>query len=200
MKYKLLITLFTVGLLSLPTLADGNVIHSWETEQGNCGHKACKGETEVVPDTPVTPSIPSIPSSNLFPAQYNHQPIYDGINNNYNAINQLHNQVSTNTQNINSLQQGLNNTNERIDNMGKQLKTGLATVTALTSLHPNPRATGRTEIAVGTGFYRDRVAGAVGLFHHFNDNVMLSGGVSYGGNTEWAGNVGLTYSFGRRKK
>lgn len=287
MQKKLLLSLSLALLLSLPTLADGNVINSWETEKGNCGHKACKGETvdtPTVPDTtPTTPTTPSVPSTNLFPAQYNHQPIIDSIldntnsindlinrvdrnedniyansygvhqnavdikdlqnntnainnrvinnsnridvnsekiinnsnaikenanriennsnriDNNSTAINKLNGQVGANTQNIENIQNRLDNTNSRINKLDDKLESGLATVTALTALHPNPRAQGRTQVAVGTGMYRDNVAGAVGIFHYINDNTMLSAGASYGGNHEFAGNVGITFNLGKKK-
>lgn len=107
--------------------------------------------------------------------------------------------IQQNRQDIGALNSRLDTTNRRIDDVHEQLEAGLATVTALTSLHPNPKATGRTQLAIGSGMYRDNVAGAVGLFHHINDNTMLSAGVAYGGSSEWAGNIGLTFSFGSNK-
>lgn len=236
---KLLMIGLVLGMVSLPVLADGNVIHSWETEQGNCGHKACKGDVDIpdipdVPDVPVTPSTPSVPSSNLFPAQYNHQPIYDkllehdtlldgldettstimsdiekntaniktnkkNIQKNTQAIKELDSQVAANKSSINNIQNRLDNTDSRINKLDDKIESGLATVTALTSLHPNPRAKGRTQIATGVGMYRDNVAGAIGIFHFINDNTMLSAGASYGGHHEFAGNVGVTFSFGGKK-
>ena len=213
MNCKIILTLVCILLFTLPSLADGNVIHSWETEQGNCGHQACKGDvTPVVPDTPSNPSmdIPTtqgIPSSILFPAQYNHQPMINDIDNNKNgiennrqAIENIGKQVNTNTSSINNIQKRLDNTNSRINRLDNKLESGLATVTALTSLHPNPKGQGRTQVAVGAGMYRDNVAGAVGIFHFINDNTMLSAGASYGGDHEFAGNVGITFNFGGGKK
>ena len=93
---------------------------------------------------------------------------------------------------VNGMQSSINYLDKRIDNLDSRLEQGLATVTALTALHPNPRHNGKTQIAIGTGMYADNVAGAIGIFHYLNDRVMLNAGAAYGGNTSWAGNVGIT--------
>lgn len=288
---RLLMIGLVLSIVSLPVLADGNVIHSWETEQGNCGHQACKGEPVIpdVPDVPTvdTPEVPTIDNhivesyidngqyyikdklGNIFTSgEVNTDTIYDdsgliqSINNvnnrvntnrdmieevsqnvrtnqdsinqlgtivnnhdtaikqnaknidtlnknqiyindkvdsNTNKINEVNRQVNTNTSSIDNIQKRLDNTNTRINKLDDKIESGLATVTALTALHPNPRAQGRTQVAVGTGMYRDNVAGAIGIFHFINDNTMLSAGASYGGHHEFAGNVGITFSFGGKK-
>lgn len=102
-------------------------------------------------------------------------------------------QKVTNTQNqVNSMQGQVNNLGHKINNVERRMEQGLATVTALTALHPNPRHKGKTQISVGSGMYADNVAGAVGIFHYLNDRVMLNAGAAYGGDTSWAGNVGIT--------
>lgn len=93
---------------------------------------------------------------------------------------------------VSGMQSSINYLDKRIDNLDSRLEQGLATVTALTALHPNPRHNGKTQIAIGTGMYADNVAGAIGIFHYLNDRVMLNAGAAYGGNTSWAGNVGIT--------
>lgn len=124
------------------------------------------------------------------------------INKNTKAIKKINSQVQSNTQNINALRNDVSKLNTRMDGMQSQInrlddkiERGLATVTALTALHPNPRHQGRTQISIGTGMYSDNVAGAVGVFHYLNDKVMLSAGASYGGNDSFAGNVGITIGF-----
>ena len=124
------------------------------------------------------------------------------INNNTNRINQNTQVIHTNTSNINALKNDVSKLNTRVDGLQSQinklddrLERGLATVTALTSLHPNPRFKGKTQVAIGSGVYNNNVAGAVGIFHYVNDNVMVSIGASYGGSSSWAGNVGLSIGF-----
>lgn len=119
-----------------------------------------------------------------------------------NNIQRVDKQVQTNTSNINAIRNDVSHLNNRVDNIQQQinrldnrLERGLATVTALTALHPNPRHQGKTQISVGTGMYADNVAGAIGVFHYLNDRVMLSGGASYGGGDSWAGNLGITIGF-----
>lgn len=100
---------------------------------------------------------------------------------------------------VNNIQQQVYNNSQRINKLDNKLEGGLATVTALTGLHPNPRATEKLEVSVATGMYADNVAGAVGIFYHPNDRVQLNVGASYGGDSQFAGSCGITFSLGRRK-
>lgn len=111
-------------------------------------------------------------------------------------------QIKNNTQNINAIKNDVSQLNSRVndiqaqvDKLDNKLEKGLATVTALTALHPNPRHQGRTQISVGAGMYADNVAGAIGIFHWLTDKIMLSAGASYGGDSSFAGNVGITIGF-----
>lgn len=110
--------------------------------------------------------------------------VQNGLNATNNQINNIKNQVDANTAKIN-----------RVEN---RLESGLATVSALTALHPNPRSNEKLEVAIGAGMYADNVAGAIGLFYHPNDRVMLSIGAAYGGEDQFAGNFGITFGLGRR--
>lgn len=100
---------------------------------------------------------------------------------------------------MSSLQNQIDTNSQRINKLDNKLESGLATVSALTALHPNPRFTGKTEVSVGMGMYADNVAGAVGIFHHFNDRVMMNVAASYGGDSQWAGSCGVTFGIGRMK-
>lgn len=102
-------------------------------------------------------------------------------------------------QKINNLSDRINDTNNQISKFDNKLESGLATVTALTSLHPNPRSNEKLEVSVGAGMYADNVAGAIGIFYHPNDRVQIGVGASYGGDNQFAGNVGITFGIGRRK-
>ena len=124
------------------------------------------------------------------------------IQTNAKNIQRVSSQVQTNTQNINALNNNVSKLNTRVDNLqsrvdrlDNRLEQGLATVSALAGLHPNPRHQGRTQVSVAAGMYADNVAGAIGVFHYLNDKVMLSAGASYGGDNSFAGNVGITIGF-----
>lgn len=113
--------------------------------------------------------------------------------------NNLSNRINHNAQSItnmngqlNNLKSDINRLDSRINRLDDKLEGGLATVTALTQLHPNPRFTGRTQIAIGSGMYADNAAGAVGIFHWINDRIMLNASAAYGGQSQWAGGVGLS--------
>lgn len=110
------------------------------------------------------------------------------ITNNTNAINGINNRMNAYDSRLNSL-------DKRVDRIQNRMESGFATMAALSGLHPNPRAKGKTQVAVAGGMYRDNIAGAVGIFHNFKDNIMLSVGAAYGGEESWAGNVGLTFSW-----
>jgi hypothetical protein len=120
------------------------------------------------------------------------QQVADQVSNVQTTVNNVSNQV-------NNIQQQVNSNSQRIDKLDNKLEGGLATVTALTGLHPNPRATEKLEVSVATGMYADNVAGAVGIFYHPNDRVQLNVGASYGGDSQFAGSCGITFSLGRRK-
>lgn len=104
--------------------------------------------------------------------------------------------VQNRVDNISSRVQNQQNQINKLDN---KLEGGLATVTALTGLHPNPRATEKLEVSVATGIYADNVAGAIGMFYHPNNRVQLNVGASYGGDSQFAGSCGITFSLGRKK-
>lgn len=111
----------------------------------------------------------------------------------YNRVDSVQNQIN----NIGDRVDGLSN---RLDTMGSKMKQGFATVTALTSLHPNPRSNEKLEVSIGTGMYQDTVAGAIGLFYHPNDRVQVYAGAAYGGHDSWAGGAGVTFSIGGKRK
>lgn len=113
-------------------------------------------------------------------------------------------EVSNSVQNIDKRVQNISNsildTKQQISSLDKKLEGGLATVTALTSLHPNPRSDEKLEVSIGTGIYADNVAGAIGVFYHPNDRVQIGVGASYGGDSQFAGNVGITFGIGKTRK
>ena len=100
---------------------------------------------------------------------------------------------------INNLNNRIMDTNSQISKLDNKIEAGLATVTALTGLHPNPRSNEKLEVSVSGGMYADNVAGAIGVFYHPNDRVQIGVGASYGGDSQFAGNVGITFGIGRKK-
>ena len=112
----------------------------------------------------------------------------------------VNNKINNVSSQIDSMKGDINNINNRIDNMNSRMKQGFATVTALTSLHPNPRSKDKLEVSLGTGVYMDTMAGAIGLFYHPNDRVQIYAGGAYGGHDSWAGGAGITFSLGRKRK
>jgi autotransporter adhesin len=67
---------------------------------------------------------------------------------------------------------------------------------AFSALVPNHKATGKSQVAVGAGYFEGEGAFAAGLFHNFSDNVLFNAGVSSSlSEFEVAGRVGLTIGF-----
>ena len=100
---------------------------------------------------------------------------------------------------VNGFRQDVEELANRMDGLQSKMYSGLATVTALTSLHPNPRSTEPVELSLGTGIFRDQCAGAAGLFLHPTNNIMLQGGAAFGNSNDWAGYAGITIGIGRIK-
>ncbi|MDR1697160.1 MAG: YadA-like family protein [Rickettsiales bacterium] len=90
---------------------------------------------------------------------------------------------------------------DRLDNSMNELtdevRTGLASVNAMSALVPNARSSGDTQVSFGTGGYRDAVGVAAGVFHYVSDGTLLNAGVSYGtGKTAEVGwRAGVTFGF-----
>ncbi len=115
-------------------------------------------------------------------------------------ISQINNSINTMNNQVTNIRNQVDRNSQRIGNVEHRLKSGLATVSALTGLHPNPRSTEKVEFAVAGGMYADQAAGAIGLFYHPNNRVQLSIGAAYGGHDSWAGNVGVTFSLGGKRR
>ena len=76
-----------------------------------------------------------------------------------------------------------------------EVRGGFAAAAAMSALVPNARAAGDTQIAVGTGNYRDRVGFAVGAFHYINDNILVNAGAAYGGSKSTTFRAGVTFGW-----
>ena len=84
---------------------------------------------------------------------------------------------------------------KRVNKMHHEMKSGFASLAAMSALVPNARVAGDTQIAVGTGYYRGTTGFAVGAFHHLNDSVLLNAGASYAGNGAAVFKGGVTFGF-----
>lgn len=96
---------------------------------------------------------------------------------------------------VRSLDNAVSHLDHRIDTLADETKAGFASTAALAGLVPNARANGNTQLAIGTGAYRGSVGGAVGLYHYFNDNVLVNAGFSYAGDKSAIGKAGVTFGW-----
>ena len=130
----------------------------------------------------------------------NIEPINQRIDNVNNQVGAISNQVNNLGNQVSNIQNQVDRNTQSINKLKNKVESGFATVTALTGLHPNPRSREKLEVSTAIGIYRDNVAGAIGLFYHPNDRVQLSIGAAYGGEESWAGNIGITFSIGGKRK
>lgn len=81
-----------------------------------------------------------------------------------------------------------------INDLRDDFNAGMTTMSAMTALVPNARATGNTQLSFGTGMYEGETAMALGGFHWINDNVLLNVGAALG-SADTAYRMGITYSW-----
>lgn len=81
-----------------------------------------------------------------------------------------------------------------INDLRDDFNAVMATMSAMTALVPNARATGNTQLSFGTGMYEGETAMALGGFHWINDNVLLNVGAAWG-SADTAYRMGITYSW-----
>ena len=98
-------------------------------------------------------------------------------------------------QNIDRLDSHVDAVDKSMHKMHHEMKSGFASLAAMSGLVPNARVAGDTQIAVGTGYYRGTTGFAIGAFHHVNDNVLLNAGASYAGNGSAIFKGGVTFGF-----
>lgn len=92
-----------------------------------------------------------------------------------------------------------NTTNDRMNKMESETRHVGALSASLAALHPmqyDPLQ--KSQVMAGVGTYRDKQAIAVGVAHYFNENLMMTAGVSLGEDTRTKSmaNLGLTWKIG----
>ena len=103
--------------------------------------------------------------------------------------------VSTLDSNLSRVEGNLDALTRRTQKMHHEMKSGFASLAAMSALVPNARVAGDTQISVGTGHYRGTTGFALGAFHHVNDNILLNAGAAYGGNGSATFKGGLTFGW-----
>ena len=94
-----------------------------------------------------------------------------------------------------NITESISDLNNKVNKLDKKVKSGFASSAALSSLVPNARAAGNTQVSASTGYYDGKVGGAVGVFHYVNDNVLVNAGVSYAGDESLMARAGVTFGF-----
>jgi len=117
--------------------------------------------------------------------------VADGINP-FDAVNRQ--QLDAMSTAFNNSLSGLSSTvttlGLRVDNVG-------ASSAALSSLVPNHRDMGNTQVSLGVGQYRGQTAVAAGMYHYIGNRVLLNAGFSIAGEVR-TGRMGMTVGFGSR--
>ena len=81
-----------------------------------------------------------------------------------------------------------------INDLRDDFNAGMATMSAMTALVPNARATGNTQLSFGRVMYEGETAIALGGFQWINVNVLLNVGAAWG-SADTAYRMGITYSW-----
>ena len=97
--------------------------------------------------------------------------------------------------NLGRVEDRVDNLEDRTNKMHHEMKSGFASLAAMSALVPNARANGNTQISFGTGHYRGTTGFAVGGFHYVNDDVLLNAGAAYAGNGSATFKSGVTFGF-----
>lgn len=111
--------------------------------------------------------------------------------------------VEANTTSINSVSSTVSNLSDTVTNLGETVgKLGFevgqvaAQDAALAALHPLAYDPNKpTQVMAGVGTYRGHYAGAIGLAHYSNDNVLFHIGTTLG-QTHNTMNAGVSFKFG----
>ena len=103
--------------------------------------------------------------------------------------------VSALDSNLSRVEGNLDALTNRTHKMHHEMKSGFASLAAMSALVPNARVAGDTQISVGAGHYRGTTGFALGAFHHVNDNVLLNAGAAYGGNGSATFKGGVTFGW-----
>ena len=103
--------------------------------------------------------------------------------------------VSALDSNLSRVEGNLDALTTRTNKMHHEMKSGFASLAAMSALVPNARVAGDTQISVGAGHYRGTTGFALGAFHHVNDNVLLNAGAAYGGNGSATFKGGVTFGW-----
>ncbi len=107
------------------------------------------------------------------------------------AVSDNRDAIINNANNISSLDRRVSDLDSRVNKVG-------ALAVAMAGLHPlGYDPTAPTEFSAAVGNYKGETALAIGVFHHPNEDVLLSVGASIAGD-ETAVNAGATFRFGRR--
>jgi len=93
----------------------------------------------------------------------------------------------------NQLDQVSTDLNRRISNVDRRVDDVGAMAAAFSAMVPDPRGTGGTQASFGVGVYEDSTALSAGLFHFFDECILLNVGVSHGfRENQTAGRAGMT--------
>ena len=119
----------------------------------------------------------------------------DAIAINAAAIQSVSENIGNTTADIERIDNKVYKLSEDVKELRRSFNTGMASMAAMTALVPNARATGNTQLSIGTGAYNGHTAVAIGGFHYVNDDVLLNAGVAWGNSSQAVYKAGVTWSW-----
>ncbi|MBO4285205.1 MAG: YadA C-terminal domain-containing protein [Alphaproteobacteria bacterium] len=120
--------------------------------------------------------------------------------------NLAHTVYASETSNVTDAIRALDSNIYRLDNqvadlgnkyvkLRKDMRSGMASMSAMSAMAPNSRANGDTQITLGTGLYAGYSAVAFGAYHWLTDNIMLNAGVAWGNSSDTIYRMGVSYTW-----
>ena len=97
--------------------------------------------------------------------------------------------------NVYRLDYQVHDLSKRYTRLRREFQTGMASMAAMSALSPNTRASGNTQLSIGTGAYSGRTAAAIGAYHWFSDNLLFNAGMAWGESADMVYRMGITYSW-----
>lgn len=107
-----------------------------------------------------------------------------GVQQNTYAIDQLTVGVQQNADSINSLDRRLDTVESVLDAQRRDIREGVAAVTAMSMVQQDPSANG-LQLSVGGGWFQGQTGGAVVMGTRVADRVYVNAGASFGGVTTY---------------
>ena len=183
-----------IGDVASLNKANGNIVETTNTVTGAVndldaaiGNRTYTAQNNVSSGETVTASVNKLDNA-IGNRDYTSTRYVDSGSNLTSAVSSLDSNLSRVEDRVDSL-------DDKTNKMKHEMKSGFASLAAMSALVPNARSNSDTQLSIGTGYYRGTTGVAVGGFHYINDDILLNAGAAYGGNGASTFRSGVTVGF-----